>query len=215
MAEGWYHRRHWTRFRRELEEMAARWQRGRLLNVGCAHGPDFLPFRDGFELWGLDSSSEMLRFALKYRGKHGFEAGLVLGDARWLPYADNAFDWAIAVAAYHNIRGHEGRMRAFAELRRVLRPGGEAFITVWNRWQPRFWLGGKEVLVPWKTRGSTVRRYYYLFSRRELVGCLERSGLEVMRVFPGEGYHFPMAAFSRNICVLVRKRAGEHGSCCQ
>ena len=43
IAESWYGLRHWTRFRQELEEVAARWETGTLLNVGCAHGPDFLP----------------------------------------------------------------------------------------------------------------------------------------------------------------------------
>lgn len=205
VADGWYHRRHWTRFRHELEEVAARWKGGRLLNVGCAHGPDFLPFRSGFDLWGLDCSGEMLRLARRYSRKFRLEVSPVRGDAGWLPFCDGSFDWAIAVAVYHNIEGHEARLKAFAELCRVLRPGGEAFITVWNRWQPRFWFAGREVLVPWRTGQGAVQRYYYLFSSAELARMLRRAGLQPLRIGWEASYRFPVKSFSRNICVLARK----------
>jgi SAM-dependent methyltransferase len=205
IAESWYGRRHWPLLRRELEEVAQRWQRGRLLNIGCAHGPDFLPFRENFELWGVDISVEMVRLAQRYSRKFDFNANLVVADARSLPFPDGSFDWAIAVATYHHLRGQEGRKQAFGELRRVLRPGGEAFLTVWNRWQPRFWLKSREVMVPWRTKGKVLHRYYYLFSAAELQKMLIASGFQVLRVAPEKAYSFPLKAFSRNICALVRK----------
>ena len=45
IAPGWYNYRHWTIFRRELEALAKEWGQGKLLNLGCGHGADFLPFR--------------------------------------------------------------------------------------------------------------------------------------------------------------------------
>jgi len=83
-----------------------------------------------------------------------------IADAVSLPFSDSSFDWAISVATYHHIRYKEEREEALDELRRVLRPGGEAFITVWNRWQPKFWFSRKEVAVPWRTKGKTLYRYY-------------------------------------------------------
>ena len=62
IAPGWYSFRHWSIFRSELEALAQRWEVGKLLNLGCAHGPDFLPFAKSFELYGVDLSAEMLRF---------------------------------------------------------------------------------------------------------------------------------------------------------
>jgi ubiquinone/menaquinone biosynthesis C-methylase UbiE len=204
IAESWYRLRHWCRFTEELDEVAQRWQKGRLLNVGCAHGPDFLSFEDGFELWGVDFSSEMVKLARKYATKFNFGVNLVVADAISLPFPDDFFDWAIAVATYHHIKGDEQRMAAFRELRRVLKPGAEAFITVWNQWQPAFWLNGKEVWVPWKSRGKTLYRYYYLYSYREFKKALTESGFEVIRIFPESSYKFPMKDFSRNICALVK-----------
>ncbi len=205
IAPGWYNFRHWSIFPSELEALAQRWQRGRLLNIGCAHGPDFLPFAQGFDLYGADSSAEMLKFARKYSAKFNFTAGLSLADVRHLPYSDETFDWAISVATYHHISGQGERKATLNELRRVLKPGGEAFITVWNRWQPRFWFSRREVVVPWRTKGKALYRYYYLFSYPELKKLVKKAGFEVLKSFPESSYRFPLKFFSRNICLLVRK----------
>jgi tRNA (uracil-5-)-methyltransferase TRM9 len=204
IAPSWYNFRHWSIFRNELEALARRWQKGRLLNLGCAHGPDFLPFKDSFELYGVDFSAEMLKFAEKYSRKFGFAVELTLADVCHLPYPDQSFDWAISVATYHHIGGGE-HQAALKELKRVLKPGGEAFITVWNRWQPRFWFKPKEVKIPWRKRGKTLYRYYYLFSYPELERLAKRAGFEVLKSFPESAYRFRLKFFSRNICLLVKK----------
>ena len=205
IAPGWYNFRHWSIFRSELEEMARRWQKGRLLNLGCAHGPDFLPFQACFELYGADFSPEMLRFARRYAQKFKFSVSLTLAEVSRLPYGDESFDWAISVATYHHIKDKEPRLAALSELKRVLKPGGEAFITVWNHWQPRFWFRRSEVSVPWRTRNKTLYRYYHLFSYPELEKLAKQSGFQVLKSFPESAYRFPLKFFSRNICLLVKK----------
>ena len=205
IAPSWYNFRHWSIFRNELEVVAQRWQQGKLLNLGCAHGPDFLPFIDSFELYGIDFSARMLKFARKYCRKFSFAADLSLADVGSLPYPDETFDWAISVATYHHIKGDEKKRAALTELRRVLKPGGEAFITVWNHRQPRFWFKSKEVLVPWRTRSRILYRYYYLFSYGELERLVKQAGFEILQSFPESAYRFPLKFFSRNICLLVKK----------
>jgi ubiquinone/menaquinone biosynthesis C-methylase UbiE len=204
IAESWYRVRHWSRFSQELKEMAHRWQRGKLLNVGCAHGPDFLPFKESFELWGIDFSTAMVKMAQKYAAKFNLEVNLTVADAIALPYPDATFDWAIAVATYHHIQGDKQRLKAFQELRRVLKPGGEAFITVWNRWQPSFWAKGKEANIAWKSKGRILYRYYHLFSRSELRKLLNKAGFEILEMPPEKSYRFPIKLFSRNICAVVK-----------
>ena len=185
--------------------LARRWQQGRLLNIGCAHGPDFLPFRQGFELYGVDFSAEMLKLARRYSRKFEFTVSLTEADVRYLPYPDKSFNWAISVATYHHIQSEEGRLKALRELKRVLKPGGEAFITVWNRWQPRFWFRGKDIAVPWRTKGETLNRYYHLFSYHELERLLREVDFDILKSFPESTYRCPVKNFSRNICLLVRK----------
>ncbi|HLB28008.1 MAG TPA: class I SAM-dependent methyltransferase [Dehalococcoidales bacterium] len=214
IAEARYGLHHWTRFRRELDTLASKWQNGRLLNLGCGHGADFLPFKDNFELYGADFSAVELELAQKYALKFDFFAELVQADVSRLPFADESFDWAVSIATYHHLDSREGREQAFSELRRVLKPGGEALVTVWNRWQP-WWGGGRGVnarwfraregSVPWQTKEGTLYRYYYFFTYPELEKLARRAGLQVLKSFPESSYRFPIKYFSRNICLLVRK----------
>jgi ubiquinone/menaquinone biosynthesis C-methylase UbiE len=205
IAPAWYNLRHYTIFKAELETLAKRWQKGRLLNLGCGHGADFLPFKQEFELHGVDYSVGMLQLAEKFSRKHGFEDKLAQADLRQLPYEDETFDWAIAVATYHHLKGHAEQLKALVELKRVLKPGGEAFITVWNKGQPRFRFKPKEVLVPFKTGEEIIQRYYYLFTFGEIEKLARQAGFEILSSSPESYYHFPVRSFSRNICLLLKK----------
>jgi tRNA (uracil-5-)-methyltransferase TRM9 len=205
IAPSWYNFRHRTIFKKELEDLAARWKTGRLLNVGCAHGPDFLPFISSFELHGIDISPAMLANARKYAEKYKFIVELKEADARALPYADKFFDFAIAVAVYHHLDTPASRFKAFEELRRVLKPGGKAFVTVWNRCQPHFWFKPKNIHVPYHVEGKAYDRYYYLFTYWEMEKLARRAGFKIINSFPESSYKLPLKTFSRNICLHLKK----------
>jgi tRNA (uracil-5-)-methyltransferase TRM9 len=205
MAAGWYNFRHYSIFKPELEALAKKWQKGRLLNIGCGHGADFLPLKEDFELYGMDFSSEMIKMARRYSHKFEFPVRLMVADARKLPFAAKSFDWAISVATYHHIKGKDEQLAALQELKRVLKPGAEAFITVWNRCQPSFWFKGKEVAVPWKVKGQVIDRYYYMFTYWEFEKLLKKAGFQILKSFPESTSRSPVKYFSRNICVIVKR----------
>ena len=205
IAPSWYNFRHHSIFTRELTALAKRWGGGRLLNLGCGHGADFLPFKEGFELYGVDFSSEMLKMAGRYAAKFNLSLNLKRADVTALPYPDEHFDRAIAIATYHHLTTKEARFKALTELRRVLKPGGQAFITVWNGAQPRFWLKPKELTVPWRQKGETIQRYYYLFSYGELEKLAGEAGFKVLKSSPESSYRLPLKLWSRNICLLLDK----------
>lgn len=207
IAPGWYNRFHWTRFGAELEQLAGRWQKGRLLNLGCGHGADFLPFKGPFELHGVDFSAEMLRQSARYGAKHGLQLNCQQADVRQLPYPDDYFDWAISVATFHHLPGPVEILNGLVELLRVVKPGGEAFLTVWNRWQPRFWFKPRQVLVPWKTGPDTCQRYYYLLSFGQARSLAAGAGWSVLESGPEHRCRLPVKAFCRNVCLLLQKPA--------
>jgi tRNA (uracil-5-)-methyltransferase TRM9 len=208
IAPSWYNYRHYTIFRQELEELAACWQKGKLVNLGCGHGADFLPFaKSDFELYGVDYSGEMLRLAAQYALKFKFDVNLFCADVSCLPFADNEFDYAISVATYHHLTTLEARKQAFTELYRILKPGGEAFVTVWNKMQRQFFFSPKEVQVPWRMKDETLYRYYYLFTYGEFERLAKDAGFKILRSAPERSYRFPVKYFSRNITLLLKKPA--------
>jgi SAM-dependent methyltransferase len=66
-------------------------------------------------------------FAVRLVQKAGNGAGVVQADAAALPFADRTFSSAVAVLVLHHLRSSELQDRAFAEVHRVLRPGGRLF----------------------------------------------------------------------------------------
>jgi ubiquinone/menaquinone biosynthesis C-methylase UbiE len=54
----------------------------------------------------------------------GANVTVIQGDAAALPFADKTFSSAIAILMLHHLRSGELQDRAFAEIARVLRPGG-------------------------------------------------------------------------------------------
>ncbi|MFM4907772.1 malonyl-ACP O-methyltransferase BioC [Aeromonas dhakensis] len=91
---------------------------GRGLDLGCGTG-FFLPALAGrcSELIGLDLAPGMLAQA----ALRGSGARLLCGDAEQLPFADGTFDWVFSSLA---LQWCERPAQAFAELHRVLKPGG-------------------------------------------------------------------------------------------
>jgi ubiquinone/menaquinone biosynthesis C-methylase UbiE len=108
-----------------LELFAERFVRPgtRVLEVGCGPGraSAALASRHGAAVTGVDASPEMLA-AARDLVPHGVE--LVEARAEALPFADGAFDAALAQFVVHLL----DRPRAFAELRRVLREDGVLWI---------------------------------------------------------------------------------------
>lgn len=114
------------------------------LDVGC--GPGLLACELAREVGprgrivATDASPDMLTVARdRARREHVEErVGLVPSDAAWLPFADGAFDFVVAVQVYLYVPAIE---RALAEALRVLRPGGR-LVVVDTDWDSCVWLTG-------------------------------------------------------------------------
>ncbi|QXB53535.1 malonyl-ACP O-methyltransferase BioC [Aeromonas sp. FDAARGOS 1415] len=97
--------------------------RGQGLDLGCGTGfflPQLASRCNG--LTGLDLAPGMLAQA----ALRGSGARLVCGDAEALPFADQSLDWVFSSLA---LQWCERPAQAFAELHRVLRPGGQIFFS--------------------------------------------------------------------------------------
>jgi len=127
------------RQRYELEPFIAqyadfsRWKENRTLEVGCGTGTDLLQFlRAGAKAQAIDLSSRSLDLARERLRFAGFDDNRVIhGDAEHLPFPDNCFDLVYSWGVLHHT---PDTMRAFEEVHRVLRPGGEICIMLYHKW---------------------------------------------------------------------------------
>lgn len=111
-------------------------------------------------------------------------AHTVAADARHLPFADACFDACIFVAGLHAVPDAPARADCLAELHRVLRPGGQAQVTVWSRDAARFRDQGEpgqplDVVLPWRSHGHDAQRHTFLYTPGALLVDLEAAGFTV------------------------------------
>ena len=107
---------------------------GRLLDVGCGAGFYLAALHAAAAsqpdvrrptLHGADVSEAFLRRAATRLAREGVPATLALADAEHLPYRDATFDGVAFGGTPNEVRD---RPAALAEIARVLRPGGRAFL---------------------------------------------------------------------------------------
>lgn len=113
-----------------------------VLDLGCGAAPVLVRLRRGPWLCtGLDGSAEMLAQARRRLVEAGLDDGdLHLGDARHLPFADQAFGAVVCLGVISYVEDHTA---VLAEIHRVLRPGGLALVScrsaeapvIWDPWQ--------------------------------------------------------------------------------
>ncbi|MGH2908574.1 MAG: class I SAM-dependent methyltransferase [Solirubrobacteraceae bacterium] len=129
-------------------------------------------------VWALDVSPAMcdhLRGVLA--ADDLTNVGVVTGDATRLPFQNAAFDLVVSNYCLHHLT-HAGKRHAIAEIRRVLRPGGQIVIG-----DMMFELGLGT------TRGRTVlRRFASTMIRRGPAGIL-RLTTNLARAATGRGEH--------------------------
>jgi SAM-dependent methyltransferase/uncharacterized protein YbaR (Trm112 family) len=106
----------------------------RFLEVGCNWGRWCVSAaRRGYEVVGVDPSLDAIRAARRVAEQLGVDATYVVADARHLPFADRSFDVVFSYSVFQHF-GKEDALASFAELGRVLAPGGQSLVQMANVW---------------------------------------------------------------------------------
>ncbi|MGD9996611.1 MAG: class I SAM-dependent methyltransferase [Ilumatobacteraceae bacterium] len=160
-----------------------------VLDLGCGTGANLSWLRRytaGAPAGGLDVVEQALQFC-RSRDEHQ----VVLASATDLPYASGSCDVAGSFDVLVQIPGDDGPVHAMAEMFRVLRPGGVAFV----RCAAYGWMRSAhdEAL-------HTQRRY----TRHELAALAVEAGFDVVRSTYANTLLFPIAALRRLVLMRVR-----------
>jgi 2-polyprenyl-3-methyl-5-hydroxy-6-metoxy-1,4-benzoquinol methylase len=103
-----------------------------LLDVGCNWGRwTVAAARAGWRATGIDRAKKSVGAARRVAEQLGVEAGYVVADARELPFADASFDAVFSYSVLQHLANEDVSL-VVAQLRRVLRPGGVAWIEMPN-----------------------------------------------------------------------------------
>jgi demethylmenaquinone methyltransferase/2-methoxy-6-polyprenyl-1,4-benzoquinol methylase/phosphoethanolamine N-methyltransferase len=117
---------------RMIVEMAGIKPGDAILDVGCGTGNLTLTALKiagpKGSAHGIDASPEMIEVARKKAQRSGMKAVFDLGLIEKMPYPDATFDAAISRLVIHHLPDELKRL-GFAEIFRVLKPGGRAFLT--------------------------------------------------------------------------------------
>lgn len=108
----------------------------RVLEVGCGAGAATSLFADaGAEITAIDITSA----AVEMTRSHEPRATVLQMDAEAMTFPDNSFDAVFSWGVIHHSANPE---KAFANVARVLKPGGTALIMVYYRASLRYWIKG-------------------------------------------------------------------------
>ena len=103
----------------------------RVLDVGCGTGVDLVRFaRGGAQATGIDLATSAVVLARQNVAAHGVRAHLAVADGEALPFPSDHFDY---VFAHGVVQYTTNGRRLVEEVRRVLKPRGEAVFQGYNR----------------------------------------------------------------------------------
>jgi ubiquinone/menaquinone biosynthesis C-methylase UbiE len=115
----------------------------RVLEIGCGSGAASMLFaQGGANVTAIDLNEHAIAMAKIH--SESLQVTAICMDAEAMDFPDGSFDHVFSWGVLHHTSDPK---RAFAELARVLRPGGTALVMVYNRQSLRYWFKGLYVLI--------------------------------------------------------------------
>ncbi|HWS48181.1 MAG TPA: class I SAM-dependent methyltransferase [Acidimicrobiia bacterium] len=106
--------------------------KGRLLEIGCGIGVDSIQLaKCGFDVTAVDLTESALAVAKEFAAHRDVAVDFRLGNAERLDFSDGEFDVVYSFGVLHHTPDIE---KAVSEVRRVLRPGGTAYVMLYHKY---------------------------------------------------------------------------------
>jgi ubiquinone/menaquinone biosynthesis C-methylase UbiE len=142
-----------------------------LLDIGCNWGRwSIAAAQKGYRPVGLDPSLNAVLAARRVSKQLGVETDFVVGDSRFLPFADSAFDVVFSYGVFQHLSKANARI-SLDEAARVLKPGHKGLFqmpnkygirSVQNRWR-RGWAEGEGFDVRFWSPGELTQTFEQKF----------------------------------------------------
>ncbi len=192
----------WTNFRTKPEKEVIEFSQNSrsVLDLGCGNCRNVVPFLEKNKFCvGLDFSKNMIKEAKIFLSKRKLAAHLIIGNTSKLPFKNNVFSNIVCTRVLHHLESKEMRIESLKEMKRV---GEKTLITVWKKWQNRFFWKliknrfSSDICVEWNYHGKIYNRFYHLYTKKELKTELSIVGLKTEKLWEDS---------SGNICMIVKQ----------
>ena len=129
-----------------FDKIAEAYPGGKVLEVGCSMGNDTIQFaRRGMQVTGVDLTPAAIELINQRFDMYGESGDFRVADAENLPFDDDTFDVVYSFGVLHHT---PDTAKSIEEVRRVLRPGGTAYIMLYNT-RSLNWLAHKVTGIPY------------------------------------------------------------------
>ena len=109
----------------------------RLLDVGCNWGRwTIAAAQNDYQPVGIDPSLEAVSAARRVSKQLGVETDFVVGDARYLPFADGCFDVGFSYSVFQHF-SKENAKTSLREISRTVKPNGKTLVQMPNKFGVR------------------------------------------------------------------------------
>ena len=161
-----------------------------ILDLGCGYGRVTLPLvKAGYKnIRGIDLASNLITSARKEARRRKLKVFFDVGSMTLLPYQNNAFDKILCLwNSFNELLKPQDQVRALREVRRVLRPKGEAIFIVYDgecKFIKRLTKSGlldskKPVLID-TFKGAYI--YQYIYTKKTLIRLAQKAGFKIATV---------------------------------
>lgn len=126
----------WLNPSEESYYIAQKWKNNdykTILDLGCGLGRHSIYFaKQGFDVSAIDLSEYGVSHLKQWSERENLTIQTTVGDMLKLPFEDNAFD---CIFSFHVVShtDSQGILQIISEIKRVLKPGGELFITLCSK----------------------------------------------------------------------------------
>jgi ubiquinone/menaquinone biosynthesis C-methylase UbiE len=172
-----------------------------ILDFGCGNGRLAELFKGkNVNYFGVDTSGKLIEYARENENIRNELSSIEFVKLDYnfekIPFRDNFFGNAYAIAVFHHVPSDELREKYAKELFRTISEGVYVIITVWDLWQPKYrkkvwrknldkllgrsFLDWNDVYITFTdNEGKVFNRYHHAFTKRYLKKLFKKAGFEI------------------------------------